>query len=272
VRTRLVLPAGTRIRDLGDLTIYADLQEGTTHDDWDVDSVAVSVISDPLQHWNRNYRIALSVMGGHGVALGTDLNGLQHQLANTSTPLDYPFALVTPRNRQQGTLDASRGVGDYHPPRQFDVRKDGLAHYGMLADFAAALRNVDDSGADSSDRLFRSAEDVLRMWEKVEAAQARASQTCEPWAGHGADQSVDLSQCYELGPNLPTWWGGGAPTLQLKQAAQLPITVRFRTCAGDASQVTFQALWEQRALAGASQACPLEVWFDGAGSATFVHY
>jgi hypothetical protein len=31
-------------------------------------------------------------------------------------------------------------------------------------------------------------------------------------------------------------------------------------------------LWAGPCEASASQACPLEVWFDGAGSTTFVHY
>jgi microsomal dipeptidase-like Zn-dependent dipeptidase len=50
--------------------------------------------------------------------------------------------------------------------RVYDYNVDGLAHYGLLPDMLQDLKNV---GMPDEDRalLFRSAEDYIRMWERV---------------------------------------------------------------------------------------------------------
>ena len=53
--------------------------------------------------------------------------------------------------------------------RAYSLRGDGLAHYGMLADFLEAIRRQ-PQGAAPYKALFQSAEDVIKMWEKAVAA------------------------------------------------------------------------------------------------------
>jgi len=52
--------------------------------------------------------------------------------------------------------------------RDFDINIDGLAHYGLLADFIEDLKNVGLTQADLKP-LFRSAEHYVQMWEKCES-------------------------------------------------------------------------------------------------------
>jgi hypothetical protein len=56
--------------------------------------------------------------------------------------------------------------------RIFDFQNDGIAHYGMLADFVQALRQFSDiGGPDIAEYLLaRTAEDTINMWEKAEQA------------------------------------------------------------------------------------------------------
>jgi microsomal dipeptidase-like Zn-dependent dipeptidase len=55
--------------------------------------------------------------------------------------------------------------------RYWDFNLDGLANYGLLPDFLQDLRNV-GINAPQMDALFESAEDYIKMWEKVEAASS----------------------------------------------------------------------------------------------------
>ena len=55
--------------------------------------------------------------------------------------------------------------------RDFDINIDGVAHYGMLADFVTDLRNVGLSDADLAP-LFRSAEDYIELWERCRSGGA----------------------------------------------------------------------------------------------------
>jgi microsomal dipeptidase-like Zn-dependent dipeptidase len=58
--------------------------------------------------------------------------------------------------------------------REFDINLDGLAHYGMLPDFLQDVSNLlrTSSGPVTDLRaLFRSAEDYIQMWERVEAGK-----------------------------------------------------------------------------------------------------
>jgi hypothetical protein len=48
---------------------------------------------------------------------------------------------------------------------------DGLAHYGMLAELIEALDTM-NGGPAAVDKLYSSAETVIRMWEACEAAAA----------------------------------------------------------------------------------------------------
>lgn len=97
-----------------------------------------------------------------GVPIATDTGGL----ASLPGPLgddvvDYPFTswagdVVFERQR----------TGD----REFDVNRDGVAHYGLYADWLAAIAGTSD-GENAMRRLFSSAEAWLQMWSRVVAEE-----------------------------------------------------------------------------------------------------
>jgi microsomal dipeptidase-like Zn-dependent dipeptidase len=133
-----------------------------------------------LEQWIRNYFDIWNAMHFRGVALGTDFNGLSPQIPNSSKPVQYDDNPLSPdpsisRNNFLITKIKKSSMGN----RSFDFTNDGLAHYGMLADFIQALRKFDEpgtpyQGADIANHfLFRTAEDTIRMWEKVELASKR---------------------------------------------------------------------------------------------------
>jgi microsomal dipeptidase-like Zn-dependent dipeptidase len=132
-----------------------------------------------LASWASDYSRMRALLGGRGLALGTDLNGLQAQLTSTTVPSRYPIDVASRR--------APSWVSSTVPPlapyrlgrRIFDGNRDGLAHYGMIPELLQALESVpaDPSsgrlaGTEVVDALFRSAEDVLVYWEAVEGAAA----------------------------------------------------------------------------------------------------
>jgi len=78
------------------------------------------------------------------------------------------FAMVQPVHaqfrRMEGTnlpLARSEAGG-----RDFDINVDGFAHYGMLPDFVADLRNLGMTEQDLAP-LFSSAEEAIRVWERA---------------------------------------------------------------------------------------------------------
>lgn len=164
VKVIVKMPAGTTVGDLDDFGLYGGVGND---DDWDIDTIAISVLADPVTEWNRHYRVALAAMGGRGVALGTDLNGFEHQIPFSSISLSYPFQVHGAQGGLQDTLDRSTSGS-----KTFDMSSDGIAHFGMLADFVETVQNVPETGTDSHNRLFRTAEDTVRMWERVEVAAA----------------------------------------------------------------------------------------------------
>jgi len=107
---------------------------------------------------------------GHGnVALGTDINGFAPQIPFAASAVNYPLTVA----QKTGIKPAG-----YVPPalakfqmgaRVYDFKRDGIAHFGMLPDFMQALSQQPGS-ATAVSGLYRSADAVVRMWEKVEAA------------------------------------------------------------------------------------------------------
>jgi microsomal dipeptidase-like Zn-dependent dipeptidase len=165
------LPPGTRMRDIGSFTLHAT-PEGKNGpfdawDGWGVASVRVEATLagiDTVGTWLKEYKDALSLMKGRGMAIGTDINGFAPQLAFSAEPVRYPF-------RAYGKTDAPELSRSQMGPRPLDFQRDGIAHYGMLADFMQAVSQKPDSG-DAMKALFRSANDVVEMWEKCEARKS----------------------------------------------------------------------------------------------------
>jgi hypothetical protein len=110
-------------------------------------------------------------MGGKGVALGTDANGLSPLLQNPKgVPLNYQNGITVAS--QFGcpagcpTLSQFK-VGD---TRMYDFESDGIATYGLLPDFLQATSQVPPAPTAQIAALFHSAEDTIEMWEQVVVA------------------------------------------------------------------------------------------------------
>jgi microsomal dipeptidase-like Zn-dependent dipeptidase len=136
-------------------------------DVWEVNEVRVEALADPVHAWLEDYRIALDAMGGQGVALGTDLNGLARQISfgpdePSDVPVDLAVRMGVPQSEALGESRAGR--------RHFRFAKDGIAQVGLVPDFLQAVERSGASPAETA-QLFHSAEAFIAMWEKLEAAQ-----------------------------------------------------------------------------------------------------
>ncbi|MCP4132450.1 MAG: hypothetical protein GY754_15870 [bacterium] len=96
-----------------------------------------------------------------GVGIGTDMGGLGGQPGPrsdaTANPLAYPFS-------NEFGLTFNRQVSGN---RTFDLNKDGVAHYGLVAD------QVQDDRIHAGERVYEglmnSAEAYLQMWQRARA-------------------------------------------------------------------------------------------------------
>lgn len=106
------------------------------------------------------------------MGFGADTNGLAAQpgpRAKDTTPVQYPFTLfqgpdwtwipdqVAPVSFKRSAVS----VGD----RYFDINKEGVAQYGLYADWVETVRIA--GGAKALKALYHSAERYLRMWERA---------------------------------------------------------------------------------------------------------
>jgi hypothetical protein len=97
-----------------------------------------------------------------GVTVSTDIQGVTSQAApDDGVQIHYPFTSF------DGTVTFTQpktGV------RSFDYATEGVAHYGMLAEWVENLRQVDAAdNADVMSIFMNSAESYLQMWERVQA-------------------------------------------------------------------------------------------------------
>ncbi|MEV0896626.1 hypothetical protein [Actinoplanes sp. NPDC049802] len=116
-----------------------------------------------LGEWRAHRALANgSKITGYGV--GTDVNGLGPQAAPRlnagSSPLTYPFTAIN------GTTVTRQVYGS----RTFDLNTDGVAQYGLYADWVTDL--INQAGADGPllrSQLLRGAEAYTVMWEGARA-------------------------------------------------------------------------------------------------------
>ncbi len=166
-RAMILLPPGTHVRDLDRLRI-----DGPGVDDWEANRIAVDTLSDPVTNWSHEYVQTLARLGGRGLAIGTDINGLAPQVPFTRA--DVPERITVASARAPSSLAATAPelptsqLGT--TPFRFEER--GIAHYGMLPDFLQAVA-AQPEGSAALDGLFRSAEDFLVMRDKIIAARDR---------------------------------------------------------------------------------------------------
>jgi microsomal dipeptidase-like Zn-dependent dipeptidase len=116
-----------------------------------------------LDEWRTHRALANgSKITGYGV--GTDVNGLGPQAAPRlnagSSPLTYPFTATN------GTTVTRQVYGS----RTFDLNTDGVAQYGLYADWVTDL--INQAGADGPalrKQLLSGAEAYTVMWERARA-------------------------------------------------------------------------------------------------------
>jgi hypothetical protein len=167
---------------------------------WEAPSILVD--PDPVTTWINSYAQALYLMGGTGVALGTDTNGLSPLIQQDVVQTQYPFTLsfcppspatCSPQQLSQYTFGS----------RTFNFQADGIANYGMLPDFIQAAsqpRSGFMSGSvaptEQIEALFNSAEDTIEMWEAVEKAAPLPSDYDQTATG---TLTVDISSATQYG-------------------------------------------------------------------------
>ncbi|WP_144391819.1 membrane dipeptidase [Pleionea sediminis] len=95
-----------------------------------------------------------------GIGISTDMGGLGGQAAPRSDsqrdPLNYPFV------SEFGFVFDKQQSGN----RTFDLNRDGVAHYGMLADHLQDVR--ERTSYRVYEAIMNSAEAYLQMWERAE--------------------------------------------------------------------------------------------------------
>jgi hypothetical protein len=112
-----------------------------------------------VKEW-REYR-PKSTPYKFGWGYGADLGGLSHQPEVGPTELKYPFRSFDGRV----SFDRQR-TGD----RTFDYTKEGVAHYGLYADWFEDLRRI--GGNQLARDMWDGAEAYLEMWERAHGIQS----------------------------------------------------------------------------------------------------
>jgi hypothetical protein len=115
-----------------------------------------SAAADYVKEWQKYRPQQTPYFFGWGY--GADLGGLSHQPdAPSDASISYPFKSYDGKV----TFDRQR-TGD----RTFDYTKDGVAHYGLYADWLEDLRR---RGGDQLARdMWNGAEAYLEMWERAD--------------------------------------------------------------------------------------------------------
>ena len=148
---------------------------GVSGDNWDIQRLEVFRAGDPMARWLEGYGEANWVMAGdpsfppdpanppdpsdpfdptrYGqgfVAIGTDFNGFSPQMpyADSEDPGSQPPPQGTPL-LLPGPYSGAVGSGDFTLGRTFGFEQHGLAHYGMIKDFASKMYARDPYAADS---------------------------------------------------------------------------------------------------------------------------
>jgi hypothetical protein len=107
---------------------------------------------------------------GLGFGYGADMNGLAEESQPTAAnPIHYPFKSL------DGRVTFTRETWGQ---RTFDLNKDGVANYGMFADWLQELQVL--AGRPIVSDMFHGAEAYLQMWERASGVPASG---CRPAAG-----------------------------------------------------------------------------------------
>jgi len=117
---------------------------------------------------------------GTGFGYGADMNGLAEQSQPTSGhPISYPFTSYDGRVR----FDREQWG-----QRVFDLNHDGVANYGMYADWLQELQTL--AGRPILNDMFHGAEAYVQMWERAYGVPAGS---CRP--GRGSFAAGGIGPC-----------------------------------------------------------------------------
>ncbi len=100
-----------------------------------------------------------------GIGMGSDIQGVTAQTdGDPGITITYPFTSIDGK-----VIFTQPQTGN----RVFDYHTEGVAHYGMLAEWVENLRQIDeDDPADLMGMFMHSAETFLQMWERAERSAA----------------------------------------------------------------------------------------------------
>ncbi len=111
-----------------------------------------------------------------GSAYGSDQNGLSSQPhpREGPNPVQYPFKSFDGRVTFQRQRSGER---------EFDITKDGVAHYGLFPDWWEDIRRV--GGAAAVKDMARGAEAYLQSWERVNGIRFGCKSPRQRFASRG---------------------------------------------------------------------------------------
>ncbi len=122
-----------------------------------------------VEQWKADKKLA-NPRFHFGFGYGSDMNGLAEQPEPTSlNPISYPFAPF------KGSVSFDR---EQWGQKTFDLNTDGVANYGMYADWLRELQLL--GGAPLMTDMFNGAESYLEMWERAQGVPGPA---CRPATG-----------------------------------------------------------------------------------------
>ena len=152
-----------------------------------------------LQIRNRRY------YSGAGFGYGADMNGLAEESQPTANaPINYPFKSF------DGRVMFTR---EQWGQRVFDINTDGVANYGMFADWLQALQTL--AGRPIVADMFHGSEAYLEMWERAYGVPATS---CRP--GGATLRPAGIGPL-RLGASFqPVLYAAGQPSVRSGQAYQ----------------------------------------------------
>lgn len=174
-----------------------------------VNPIAGSSPQSFVAEWRADKRLA-NPKYYFGFGYGSDSNGLAEQSTPTSgRPITYPF-----RSFDGGvTFDRERWG-----QRVFDINQDGVANYGMYADWLEELRLL--GGQSMMTDMNRGAESYLQMWERAYGVPATHCRPAREGLTYGGVGPIRLGE-----PARALLFGAGQPAARPAHA--------YRYCVDD---------------------------------------
>jgi microsomal dipeptidase-like Zn-dependent dipeptidase len=173
------LPPGTHANDIRSFALVTNPNGKNgpfdSPDNWNVDQLRVDATLagvDTIGTWINEYKEIFAAMHARGVAMGTDMNGFAPQVPFSADAVTYPLTVAQQIHTWKAGYAPPSLAQSHLGPRTYNFQRDGLANYGMLADFMQAISQK-PGGSEAITGLFRSANDVVEMWEKAEARKSR---------------------------------------------------------------------------------------------------